>query len=219
MINGDDGALVTIHDKTDGSVVHGPFALDGLGSGSCASGLGDPIVLYDRSADRWLLSEFADIGFHLCVYVSQSNDPIAGGWYAYDFPTPDFPDYPKYAVWPDAYYVTSNESSSAVYALDRTNMLVGLPATSQSFTIGDLSGFGFQAVTPADLDGEDAPPTGSPAVIMRHRDTEVHGPAGNPSIDFLEMWEFHVDWATPATLLSPPYPISTSASSTPISAA
>ena len=89
----------------------------------------------------------------MCVYISQTSDPVAGGWFIYDFTTPNFPDYPKYAVWPDAYYVSSNESSSAAYALDRTRMLAGLSATSQRFTISDLSGFIFNALIPGDLDG------------------------------------------------------------------
>ena len=55
---------------------------------------------------------------------------MKGGWYAYDFRTPRFPDYPKYSAWPDAYYVTTNEAdrppkapSPTVYALDRSAML------------------------------------------------------------------------------------------------
>src|SRR5690606_34255408 len=117
------GALVRVHDSSNGSVVAGPFAMDSLGTGACASGFGDPVVLYDELADRWLLSEFASGGNHLCVYISQTSDPVAGGWFAYDFSTPSFPDYPKYGVWPDAYYVTTNESSPAIYALDRARML------------------------------------------------------------------------------------------------
>ncbi len=92
---------------------------------------------------------------------------------------PGFPDYPKYGVWPDAYYVTTNESSPAVYALDRENMAAcGTARAAQRFTVADLSGFGFQALTPADLDGVDDPPPGAPGIVMRHRDTEAHGPAG-----------------------------------------
>jgi hypothetical protein len=83
-------------------------------------------------------------GNRLCVYISQTNDPVAGGWFLYGFITPNFPDYPKYAVWPDAYYVSTNEANPAAYALDRTNMLAGLPATSQRFTAPDLAGFGFR---------------------------------------------------------------------------
>lgn len=190
----------------NGTQLLGPTLLESLwsaggGTGACLNGGGDPIVLYDELADRWLMSEFADSvgGNHLCIYISMTSDPVSGGWFLYDFAVPQFPDYPKYGVWPDAYYVSSNESSPAVYALDRTQMLQGLVASAQRFTAPSLAGFGFQALTPSDLDGSTPPPAGSPNYFMRHRDDEVHNPgANNPSNDFLEIFEFHVDFATPA---------------------
>lgn len=194
MVNG-YSTMVTIYDKA-GNIIFGPFPLDSLGNGVCSTGYGDPIVLYDQQADRWLLSEFAGSGNNLCVYISTTSDPT-GTYYGYSFPTPDFPDYPKYAVWPDAYYVTSNESNPAVYALDRTSMLAGLSTSMQRFTAPPLSGFSFQTLTPADLDGGTPPPAGTPGIMMRHRDTEVHGPTGYPTQDILEIWQFHVDWINP----------------------
>jgi hypothetical protein len=199
--NGDVGAdhyiqminatVVSIYDKETAVLIE-QFDLTSLGG--CATGFGDPIVLYDHLADRWFLSEFGP-GNSLCVFISQTPDPT-GAYYSYQFTTPGFPDYPKYAVWPDAYYATANEGNS-VYALERDEMLAGNPATSQRFTAPPLSGFGFQTLTPADLDGP-TPPAGSPAYFMRHRDSEAHGPAGFPTVDFLEIWAFHVDWGTPA---------------------
>lgn len=200
-VNADGGSRFTVHSKRDGAVVAGPTALDSLGSGACAAGFGDPLVVYDPLARRWLLSEFArqEVGNHLCVYVSRSGDPVAGGWYAYDFETPEFPDYPKLGVWPDAYYVGTNESSGpAVYALDRAGMLAGGAVAAQRFSVPELAGFGFQALTPADLDGP-PPPPGSPGLFLRHHDDEVHDPGANdPGRDVLELWQFRVDWATPA---------------------
>jgi hypothetical protein len=203
MINTSGGAAFRVFDKATGAVVLGspdPILLDGLGSGNCADGLGDPIVLYDHLADRWLLSEFSDTANVLCVCISATSDPTTGSWYAYEFSTPNFPDYPKYAVWPDAYYVTTNESGGpAVYAMERAQMLQGNAATMQRFAVPTtLSGFGFQALTPADLDGDRLPPQGMPGIFLRHRDTEAHGPVGNPTQDFLETFQFHVDWVTPA---------------------
>jgi len=98
-INTIGGTSVTIYNKA-GAIVAGPFTLDSTlgGIGNCASGSGDPVPLYDHLADRWLLSEFADTGNHLCIYVSQTADPVAGGWFRYDFATPSFPDYPKYGL-------------------------------------------------------------------------------------------------------------------------
>ncbi|MGB4975818.1 MAG: hypothetical protein WBR35_03685, partial [Anaerolineae bacterium] len=191
MINATD---VAVYNKATGALIQA-FALTSLGG--CATGNGDPVVLYDQLANRWFLSEFGS-GNALCVLISQTADPL-GAYYSYSFSMPSFPDYPKYGVWPDAYYGTANESSPSAFALDRAKMLAGLPATFQRFTAANLSGFSFQALTPADLDGMTTPPAGAPDYIMRHRDTEVHGPSGFPSSDILEIYAFHVDWTTPAS--------------------
>jgi hypothetical protein len=206
-INSANGTLYTVYQKTDGAVVAGPFTLSDLGgSEGCNTGLGDPIVLYDHLANRWMLAEFAAQGNVLCVYISKTDDPLGGGWFNYHFPTPHFPDYPHYGVWPDAYYVTSNEQDGpAAYALDRAKMLAGQPATMQRFVAVPLAGFGFQALTPCDLNGP-PPPAGSPHYLLRHRDDEVHNPgAADPDHDFLDLYTFHVDWTTPgnSTLSGP----------------
>ncbi|HET8646279.1 MAG TPA: hypothetical protein VFO85_12365, partial [Vicinamibacteria bacterium] len=98
------------------------------------------------------------------------------------------------------YYVTSNEGDAPpVYALDRTNMLNGAPARPfQRFTAPGLPAFGFECLTPADLDGVDLPPAGAPGIVARHRDDEAHNPPGNAAIDFIDLWAFHVDFNTPA---------------------
>jgi hypothetical protein len=199
MVNSGGGAIFTVYNKSDGGVAAGPIALDALGTGVCANGLGDGIVLYDQLADRWFLSEFSGSANALCLYISRTSDPITGGWFAYQFATPDFPDYPKYGVWPDAYYASTNEFSPAVYAFDRAQMLAGGIASAQRLAAPLLGAFGFQALIPADADGDTPPPPGAPNPFMRHRDDEAHNPGGNdPAQDFLEIWEFHVDFATPA---------------------
>ncbi len=208
-ING-SGTSIQIYNK-DGTTAVSPFALDALGSGNCADGLGDPIILYDRLADRWLLSEFSRSGNQLCVYISQTADPT-GSYYAYAFTAVHgFPDYPKYGVWPDAYYIGTNENSVTLYALDRNAMLAGNPAAMQSFAGTSLPGFSFQMLIPSDLDGGDPPPVGSPNYFMRHRDTENHGQGSCPvhaGGDCLEIVEFSVDWAVPAnSSISSPIPI------------
>ncbi len=199
MTNTSGGSAFTFYDKNNGAVVAGPSTVDNLGSSQCASGLGDPVVLYDESAGRWLISEFSSFGNRLCVYVSQTGNPITGGWYAYNFPATNFPDYPKYGVWSDAYYVSSNENQPAAYALERNAMLNGQAASFQRLTAPSLAGFGFQALQPADIDGSSAPPAGSPGYFMRHRDDEVHNAgSNNPGQDFLEVWEFDVNFSNPA---------------------
>src|SRR5207248_2292814 len=64
----------------------------GIGNSPCnGNSQGDPVVLYDALADRWILSHFAFAysgsnsvsPFYQCIAVSQSGDPVAGGWYFY----------------------------------------------------------------------------------------------------------------------------------------
>lgn len=200
-INGNSGAIYEIFDKVTGASVAGPFAMESAlpAVGNCTGGAGDPIILYDELAERWLLTEFTSQGPNkMCVYVSQTDDPIAGGWYGYEFDGVNFPDYPKYGVWPDAYYVGTNENTSALYAFERLEMLNGNPAALQRFTLSDLSGFAFQALIPADHDGPMAPPAGAPGIFMRHRDDESHSGGTDPANDFLEIYTLTIDWATPA---------------------
>lgn len=205
-INGSSGSSYVIYNTADGSVAAGPFTMEGLGSGgACASGNGDPIVLFDQIASRWLLTEFSSSGNNLCVYLSATSNPVTTTWVRYAFVPPNFPDYPKYAVWPDAYYVGANENN-AVYALDRTKMLAGQAATLQRFTVPRLTELGFQMLPPATVNGIDLPPAGAPAIFLRQVDDERNNPGNNdPNFDRLEMFTFHVDFTTPAnsTLTGP----------------
>jgi len=205
-INATGGTQYKFYDKSDPGITSGPYTLSSLGSGTCA-GFGDPIVLYDELADRWIFTEFASSGNRLCVYVSQTDDPISGGFYVYTFQAPTFPDYPKYAVWGDAYYVGTNEQNvnnpsqrrSALYALDRSAMLDGQPADMQRFDLANPSAFGFAMIPPVDLDGTVAPFAGSPGIFIRHYDDEAHSPNSNvPTEDYLELFELDVDFTTPA---------------------
>src|SRR5207249_282026 len=75
----------------------------GVTTGPCATqNLGDPVVLYDPLADRWLLSQLASPS-HVCIAVSRTPDPVTGGYHLYEFNAGSFPDYFKLGVWPDAY--------------------------------------------------------------------------------------------------------------------
>ena len=223
MINGSTGTGVLILDKTDGTPanlgnnVNNPFLLQSLAIGSgtgCTAGSGDPILMFDETVDnglgeppgRWFLTEFTGNSF--CVYISQTADPTTGDWFLYEFGSASggLPDYPKWGVWPDAYYIGANERSDAilgdgvtVYAFDRENMLLGLTTRpAQIFEVPELTGFGFQMLHPADWDGRIAPPDGAPGLFFRHRDDEVHNiGSADGSQDFLEIWEFSVDWDSP----------------------
>jgi hypothetical protein len=165
----------------------------------CNDGDGDPIVQYDELADRWLMTEFDLSGNTFCIYVSQGPDPVTSGWFVYDFSAPDFPDYPKYGVWPDAYYVSTFESPGLLgnYAFDRTAMLAGAPATFQAFTIPHLDGSSPRVtrILPSDHDGTIAPSPGLPNTFARtvHATQDDSDPTTR-----IELWEFHVDFAVPA---------------------
>ncbi|MFO1495430.1 MAG: proprotein convertase P-domain-containing protein [Lysobacterales bacterium] len=199
-INSASGAQFAIYDKVTGNQVGTSALMETLAAGgSCAAGLGDPIILFDELASRWVLTEFTDGANVLCVYLSNTAD-LSGTvtWTRYSFTLPTFPDYPKYGMWPDAYYVGANENNG-LYAMDRQKMLAGQAATLQRFSNSVLSGFGFQMSQPADLAGTTPPPAGSPGIFMRHRDDEVHNAgSNNPNEDYLEMFELRIDWTTPA---------------------
>src|SRR5436190_8927778 len=112
----------------------------GFGGACQTSNSGDPVVLYDQLADRWLLSQFTagTAPFLNCVAISTSPDPT-GTYFRYAFQTgttgANFPDYPKYGIWPDAYYISTREFAGAggpfqgvgAYALNRAQMLAGNP--------------------------------------------------------------------------------------------
>jgi hypothetical protein len=199
----------SIFDK-DGNQLAGPSPINSLWSsfgGPCETlNSGDPVVQYDHLADRWLLSQFAlpggTEGFHECVAISQTSDPVTGGWYLYDFNLVDavtgnavFPDYPKIGVWPDAYYMSSQRSFSAgfgdVWAFERGQMLNGDPAALIQFAVASPTKTIF--LMPSDLEGP-PPAAGTPNFYLRQVDGERFGGGG----DRLEMFAFSVDFANPS---------------------
>ena len=199
-----------IFNKT-GTSLFGPAANNtlwsGFGGGCQTQNAGDPVVLYDKMADRWLLSQFTSSAPYLeCVALSQTNDPT-GSYYRWAIATGsgnNFPDYPKAGVWPDAYYFSTREFAggstfvgAGAYALDRVQALAGNPnptivgflaPPSPAYVVGD-------GLLPSDLDGTTPPPVGSPNYFVGSEDN--NGPYGAPS-DALTLWKFHYDPVTPA---------------------
>jgi len=188
---------LAVFNKTTGTIVFGPVAINtlwaGFGGGCQVDNDGDPIVTYDRLADRWIISQFqvTSTPFQQCVAVSKTADPT-GAYFRYAFNYSGFPDYPKMGVWPDAYYVSYNMFNNAgtsflgsqVCAFDRARMLTGAAATQQCFSTSTS----FGGLLPADLDGTLLPPTGAPNPVMALGATSTS----------LAYWKFHVDWTTPA---------------------
>ncbi len=195
LVSGQPSSVLTVLDVATGAVIAGPLVLSSLWpvGGACGEGWGEPGVAFDRLAGRWVLSE-RGAGNHLCLYVSQTEDPVGGGWTAYDIPTAGFPDFPRLAAWPDAFVVTVNEAKPAVYALERTAMLAGDAASWQRFEVPALPAFGFQSLTPAQPSWIAPPPSGVHALVGRAVDGQAHG-----GQDRLELWEVDVRWDVPAS--------------------
>ncbi len=204
----------SIWDVTDPSAVTqvaGPTANNALWSGFggiCETNNdGDAIVLFDHLANRWLFSQFAlDFStpeFHQCIAVSKTADPT-GEWYLYDYLISDhnMNDYPKFGVWPDAYYMTVNQfdannsyhwAGGGVAAFDRDAMLAGDPNATMVYIDLGAKTTDYGGMLPADLDGA-PPPDGTPGYFLEWDDsTWLDDPA-----DTLRIWEFHPDFTTPA---------------------
>jgi uncharacterized repeat protein (TIGR01451 family) len=159
----------------------------------CEGNAGDPQVLYDNLADRWLIAQFAQTQF-LCIAISQTADPT-GTYHQYVFTVNRFPDYFKVGAWPDGYYVSANyngPNQAMALVLDRANMLNGNPAGSVEFAAPSVTG-NLDVLLPSDVDGKTNPAPGTPNFMYRQVDGDILGGA-----DRLEIWEFHVNWITPA---------------------
>jgi uncharacterized repeat protein (TIGR01451 family) len=191
-----------VFDKSTGGPLYGPVDISTIWSGFggvCeTNGDGDPIVVYDQLADRWVISQFAgtSVPTDECIAVSTSGDATGSyNRYAFHLGTSFF-DYPKLAVWPDAYYMSMNvfNSSGTAYlgpqpfAFDRAAMLAGSSATM--VTTGVTGGSSEEPYLPADLDGSTPPPSGAP-------DSFVEWPSGSPLK--YKLYRFAVDWTTPAS--------------------
>ena len=201
-----------VFDKATGALVAGPTPgsaiWSGIAAGRCGSNNdGDPIVKFDAQAGRWFMTQLSVSGgppYYQCVAVSSGADFVASSWsrYVYSFGS-NFPDYPKAGVWPDAYYMSFNLftngvsfAGAAACAFDRAAMLAGLSASAQCFNLGSR----VASLLPSDLDGATGlaastapPPAGSPDFFV------------NFGSSALNVWKFHVDFATSAntTLTGP----------------
>ena len=171
-----------------------------------SAGAGDPIVLYYKPARRWFLMEFSSTGNKLLVHVSQTSNP-QGSYYTYSFTCTSFPDYPKWSFCQasDAFLVTTNQGGPpTTYAMKLSTLLTGATSPFIKIAIGySLNGFGFQSITPVDLEGDNAAPTGMKPLFVRHRDDESHtnGTPDSGTNDWIELWEMTINWtASTATV-------------------
>ncbi|PYK51411.1 MAG: hypothetical protein DME51_03270 [Verrucomicrobia bacterium] len=212
-----------IFDKS-GNTLSGPTTYNSFFSGltgtpCTTSNDGDPYVIYDVAADRWLISDFAfpsfpGASFWQCIAVSQTNNPVSGGWFLYavqvDPANPTYlGDYPKFALWnsggspaQNAYFLTMNLFSNnttfngvRAYALDRASMLAGGPAHAIGFTLSATdvgASYSFVAATAARAG--DPPPAGRNEMVLA-----IDSPStGGVTLTQVHARSFHVDFATPA---------------------
>lgn len=133
----------------------------------------DPIVRYDRQADRWILSYltfqalFLITESHMCVAVSRTGDPL-GAYWLYDARFDQrLQDYPKFALWPDGWYSSANSfiwgfslEGSNMCAWERDKLLLGDTA-GKVICVVTLNG-AYSGLLPSDWDGATPPPPGSP---------------------------------------------------------
>ena len=167
---------------------------------------GDPIVLYDRFADRFLITNF-DISHtpnKLLMAISQTSDPVNGGWYIYAFDIPgttpaNFIDYPKFSVWSDGYYVTSNKdsstasSSNVVFVMERDKMINGQTTAQMiGFPLPGITTSGFYSPSGFNINGSLMPPAGNAPIIYMQDDSWA-----GVNQDHLKIWNVNVDWANP----------------------
>src|SRR5262249_8529541 len=136
----------------------------------------------------------ADAGsYAICYAVSTGPDPL-GSYYRYMFQRPLFPDYPRPAVWPDGYYVTTSTSDNMaqrhVYVVEREKMLKGEPAREIGFVLDDVV-----FLLNADLDGKQVPPAGPPNIMMTTGGAQLKKVVKD---DGIYWWKCHVDWKDPA---------------------
>ena len=194
-----------VFNKTNGSLVYGPADMNtlwqSLGAPCSTYNNMDGIAQFDKLADVWvmLMPIYSPEPTYLCVAVSTTSD-ATGSWnlYAFEIAGSSFcecrpmPDYPKMAVWPDAYYISYHQAVDTIYegpvacAVDRAAMLAGEAAASMQCFAN--TGTTNNAWLPSDLDGTTAPPSGTPNYYV----------AFDPNDQSLDVWEFSVNWTTPS---------------------
>jgi PKD repeat protein len=173
----------SIFDKATHAVLAGPLPGNATWTGinhPCArTNDGDPVVLYDQAADRWIFTQlsYSEGVYFQCISVSKTADPTADYWlYAFDWGT-YLNDYPKMGVWSDAYYLSTNDFwlgllflGPSACAIRRETMLLGQPTLMICYAASNL----YSSLLPADLNGSTPPPADSPGLFLSLGNNMVH---------------------------------------------
>jgi hypothetical protein len=194
-----------IYDKATGTNVVAPFLMSslyaaaGFPAPASTTDDGDPVVLYDHLANRWMISQFivSVSPCHEVIAISQTSDPT-GAWYLYDFVMPNtkMNDYPHFGVWPDGYYMTDNQFSGNSWGAPacspstgpRCSRAIPRPASSTS-TCTAWTRTSAACCRPTWT--VPPPPAGTPCYFAMVDDSVVN------SFDAMYIWEFKVDWTNP----------------------
>lgn len=200
---------LAVFQKTDSGEqpILGPIFIGSLWenfSTACSNGasMADPVVLYDKQAARWVIK----IGtlatpYTACIAVSQTSDATGAYFlYAYQFQAEGTQTGQKMGTWPDGYYLATRIVNNNVFsgpsacAMDRSQMLIGQPATMQCVQLMNSK---LQDLVPSNMDGPTPPPTGSPNYFLME------------GLNQLSLYLYHVDFSNPAnTRLAGPVKIS-----------
>jgi len=189
----------------DGTTASPPSSLSTL-FGNDESG--DPIAMYDSEADRYIITSMGSSGLNFAI--SQTNDPILGGWHVYNamsFGTDgQFPDYPKYSIWSDGYYCTTNTSANNLYVLERDKIIDGDPTASiQGFDAPQMITSGFASAQVLDITNDDHPAAGNATMVYMQDDAWNQVPT-----DHLKIWTINIDWENSNnSSISTPYQLPT----------
>lgn len=203
-------SAIGIYNKTGTQLA--AFSFDtlftGTGTACDAENNGDPVVVYDASADRWIITDFAwpsatpDTGpYYTCIAASKTADPVSGGWWFYAYRADDashnwLNDYFKLGIWPDGLYMAANMfdcvnscgsgtayKGAGVYALNKSDLYSGAALRSVRF----FTSASYFTLLPSNQRGT-APAAGTPNYFV----------ANDQSVWALDVWKFAVNWTTPA---------------------
>ncbi len=199
-----------VFNKSTGAVIAGPIAGNqfwvNFGGPCQTNNSGDIIALWDKIAHRWVMTQNVfSSPYYTCIAISQTTD-ATGPYYRFQFNVPlnqpgnqpSFPDYPKWGVWPDAYYQSENNFGptggsyigAIACAYERAKMLVGDSTAKQiCFTTGTFD----DSLLPGDLDSAGTlPPTGQNEVYVGSIDNTP------PNGSIIYKYLFHADFTTPS---------------------
>ncbi len=201
-----------IYDKTNGalvgSVLEGNTFWAGFGGICETTNAGDPIVLFDKTANVWMFSQFTPFNGGTnsgtqCFAISDRQDITDPGTtffrYAFEFEG-SFNDYPHIGIWNDEtgarsgyYYVTHDFDFSvnppqfqqaSFGVVERDAMIAGLPAQFVRITNTGAFGLSSFGALPPHLESVELPPAGMCAPFVHNR----------ADLDAYLLWQLCVDW-------------------------